>query len=187
MVTGPVHWELLAKARAVDNQLYVATCSPARNPDASYQVGRPHPARVACCPCGARPAWGAACVVCRGAACMELGARGSLAQQCLHGSACMAVLARQAAFAWVSPWRVLHAAAPRRPCGARPCACMLPTTPSHPRCWHAGAQAWGHSTVVGPFAEILATCDHEPTTIYADLDFGQVRGAPAQAAVARGF
>ncbi|KIZ03228.1 omega-amidase [Monoraphidium neglectum] len=70
-VTGPVHWELLAKARAVDNQLFVATCSPARNPDASYQ-------------------------------------------------------------------------------------------------------AWGHSTVVGPFAEILATCDHEPTTIFAELDYGQV-------------
>ncbi|KAI8466365.1 MAG: carbon-nitrogen hydrolase [Monoraphidium minutum] len=71
MVTGPVHWELLAKARAVDNQLFVATCSPARDPGASYQ-------------------------------------------------------------------------------------------------------AWGHSTVVGPFAEILATCEHEPATIYADLDYAQV-------------
>ncbi len=38
MTTGPLHWELLAKARAVDNQLYVLTCSPARNPDSSYQV-----------------------------------------------------------------------------------------------------------------------------------------------------
>ncbi len=37
-VTGPLHWELLQKARAVDNQLYVAACSPARNPDASYQA-----------------------------------------------------------------------------------------------------------------------------------------------------
>ena len=36
--TGPVHWELLQKARAVDNQLFVATCSPAHNPDASYSV-----------------------------------------------------------------------------------------------------------------------------------------------------
>lgn len=36
--TGPVHWELLQKARAVDNQLFVATCSPARNPEASYQA-----------------------------------------------------------------------------------------------------------------------------------------------------
>ncbi|GBF87953.1 nitrilase cyanide hydratase and apolipo N-acyltransferase family protein [Raphidocelis subcapitata] len=71
MVTGPVHWELLAKARAVDNQLFVATCSPARSPEASYQ-------------------------------------------------------------------------------------------------------AWGHSTVVGPFAEVLATCEHEPATVFADIDYGQI-------------
>lgn len=31
MVTGPAHWELLQRARAVDNQLYVVTCSPARD------------------------------------------------------------------------------------------------------------------------------------------------------------
>lgn len=31
MTTGPAHWQLLQKARAVDNQLFVATCSPARN------------------------------------------------------------------------------------------------------------------------------------------------------------
>lgn len=36
--TGPAHWGLLQKARAVDNQLFVATCSPAHNPDASYSV-----------------------------------------------------------------------------------------------------------------------------------------------------
>ena len=38
MTTGPAHWELLQRARAIDNQLFVATCSPARNPDASYQA-----------------------------------------------------------------------------------------------------------------------------------------------------
>lgn len=70
-VTGPLHWELLQKARAVDNQLFVAACSPARNPSASYQ-------------------------------------------------------------------------------------------------------AWGHSTVVGPFGEILGTTGHEPTIVYADLDFAQL-------------
>lgn len=28
--TGPLHWELLQRARATDNQMYVAACSPAR-------------------------------------------------------------------------------------------------------------------------------------------------------------
>ena len=28
--TGPLHWDLLLRARAVDNQLYTALCSPAR-------------------------------------------------------------------------------------------------------------------------------------------------------------
>ncbi|KAI5860122.1 carbon-nitrogen hydrolase [Durotheca rogersii] len=31
--TGPLHWALLGRARAADNQLYVALCSPARDPD----------------------------------------------------------------------------------------------------------------------------------------------------------
>ncbi|KAL8101539.1 omega-amidase, chloroplastic-like isoform X2 [Apium graveolens] len=36
MTTGPLHWELLQRARAVDNQLYVATCSPARDVGSGY-------------------------------------------------------------------------------------------------------------------------------------------------------
>ncbi|XP_043721766.1 omega-amidase, chloroplastic-like [Telopea speciosissima] len=36
MTTGPLHWELLQRARAMDNQLYVATCSPARDAVAGY-------------------------------------------------------------------------------------------------------------------------------------------------------
>jgi len=36
MTTGPVHWQLLARARAVDNQCFVALCSPARDTNASY-------------------------------------------------------------------------------------------------------------------------------------------------------
>jgi len=36
--TGPAHWELLQRARAVDNQVYVATVSPARNPESTYQA-----------------------------------------------------------------------------------------------------------------------------------------------------
>jgi len=36
MTTGPAHWHTIAKARALDNQLYMALCSPARNMEASY-------------------------------------------------------------------------------------------------------------------------------------------------------
>ncbi len=31
LTTGPLHWSLQARARAVDNQVYVALCSPARD------------------------------------------------------------------------------------------------------------------------------------------------------------
>ncbi|XP_030030979.2 omega-amidase NIT2 isoform X3 [Manduca sexta] len=36
MTTGPRHWELLARARATDQQLWVALVSPARDPEADY-------------------------------------------------------------------------------------------------------------------------------------------------------
>lgn len=36
--TGPAHWELLMRTRAVDNQLFVVAASPARNPQSSYQA-----------------------------------------------------------------------------------------------------------------------------------------------------
>lgn len=36
MTTGPLHWQLLQRARAVDNQVYVVTCSPARHKSAGY-------------------------------------------------------------------------------------------------------------------------------------------------------
>lgn len=38
MTTGPLHWELLQRARAVDNQMYVAACSPARDVSANYHA-----------------------------------------------------------------------------------------------------------------------------------------------------
>lgn len=38
MTTGPAHWELLQRARAVDNELFVATCSPARDEKADYHA-----------------------------------------------------------------------------------------------------------------------------------------------------
>jgi omega-amidase len=49
-VTGPLHWELLQRARAVDNQLFVLTCSPARMPGASYQAGGGVQAASSCDP-----------------------------------------------------------------------------------------------------------------------------------------
>lgn len=36
--TGPMHWSLQGRARAMDNQVYVALCSPARSMDASYHA-----------------------------------------------------------------------------------------------------------------------------------------------------
>ncbi|UYV71482.1 NIT2 [Cordylochernes scorpioides] len=36
MTTGPRHWKLLQQARAVDNQVFVAAVSPARDSSASY-------------------------------------------------------------------------------------------------------------------------------------------------------
>jgi omega-amidase len=36
--TGPLHWELLARGRAVDNQVYVGLCSPSRDVEADYNA-----------------------------------------------------------------------------------------------------------------------------------------------------
>ncbi|KMS96104.1 hypothetical protein BVRB_002160 [Beta vulgaris subsp. vulgaris] len=71
MTTGPLHWELLQRARAADNQLYVATCSPARDTGSGYV-------------------------------------------------------------------------------------------------------AWGHSTLVGPFGEVLATTDHEETIVISEIDYSLI-------------
>ncbi|PNP42920.1 hypothetical protein TGAMA5MH_05666 [Trichoderma gamsii] len=38
LTTGNLHWRLLAQGRAVDNQIYVAFCSPARDMSASYNA-----------------------------------------------------------------------------------------------------------------------------------------------------
>lgn len=38
MTTGPAHWELLMRARALDNQIYFAANSPARDEESSYQA-----------------------------------------------------------------------------------------------------------------------------------------------------
>lgn len=36
LTTGPAHWKALTRVRAVDNQVYVASCSPARDDEAHY-------------------------------------------------------------------------------------------------------------------------------------------------------
>lgn len=36
--TGPMHWSLQGQARAMDNQVYVALCSPARDMNATYHA-----------------------------------------------------------------------------------------------------------------------------------------------------
>lgn len=38
LTTGELHWELQARARAVDNQVYVGLCSPARDMKADYNA-----------------------------------------------------------------------------------------------------------------------------------------------------
>ncbi|KAG6850468.1 hypothetical protein H0H93_012889 [Arthromyces matolae] len=38
LTTGPLHWELLQRARAVDNQVFMTMCSPARDLRAGYHA-----------------------------------------------------------------------------------------------------------------------------------------------------
>jgi omega-amidase len=38
LTTGKMHWELQARARAMDNQVYVGLCSPARDMEADYHA-----------------------------------------------------------------------------------------------------------------------------------------------------
>lgn len=38
LTTGPLHWKLQGQARAMDNQIYVALCSPARDMGAKYHA-----------------------------------------------------------------------------------------------------------------------------------------------------
>jgi predicted amidohydrolase len=36
MTTGPAHWEILFRTRAVDNQVFTVGAAPARDPEAGY-------------------------------------------------------------------------------------------------------------------------------------------------------
>ncbi|MDR3072560.1 MAG: carbon-nitrogen hydrolase family protein [Clostridiales Family XIII bacterium] len=38
LTTGPVHWDLLMRSRALDNQIYFAACSPARDVTQKYRA-----------------------------------------------------------------------------------------------------------------------------------------------------
>jgi omega-amidase len=37
-ITGPLHWEILLRARAIENQVYIAAASPARDNKSTYQA-----------------------------------------------------------------------------------------------------------------------------------------------------
>jgi len=37
-ITGPAHWEIMFRARAVENQIYIAAASPARNSKTGYKA-----------------------------------------------------------------------------------------------------------------------------------------------------
>ena len=47
----------------------------------------------------------------------------------------------------------------------------------------SGYQAWGHSAVVSPWGEVLATTEHTPTIVYADIDLAQVDAVRQQVPV----
>ncbi|KAH9483796.1 Hydrolase C26A3.11 [Psilocybe cubensis] len=38
LTTGPLHWELLQRSRAIDNQVFMSMCSPARDMTAGYHA-----------------------------------------------------------------------------------------------------------------------------------------------------
>jgi predicted amidohydrolase len=53
-----------------------------------------------------------------------------------------------------------------------------------------GRSTWGHSTIVGPWGEVIATLDHDnPGVLIADIDLDEVQGArskiPAWAGAAK--
>lgn len=83
LTTGPAHWELLQRARAVDGQCYVLTASPARMPPPDKDAGDDE-------------------------------------SKYPHYS------------------------------------------------------AWGHSTVISPWGEVVATCEEKPAVVLADLDMKKV-------------
>ena len=93
MTTGPAHWELLQRARAVDGQCFVLTASPARTPP-------PPP------------------------------------DDDLVGEENEAVEKKK----------------------------------KYPH-----YSAWGHSTIVSPWGEIIATSDENPAMVVADLDMAKVK------------
>ncbi len=51
---------------------------------------------------------------------------------------------------------------------------MFVVTVSPARNPESSYQAWGHSTVVSPWADVLATTNHEESIVIADLDLHRV-------------
>lgn len=99
LTTGPAHWELLQRARAVDGQCFVLTASPARMPPP------PFPDEEGGCGGGGD----------------DGPSSGGEAKKYPHYS------------------------------------------------------AWGHSSVVSPWGDVIATCDEGPAIVVADLDMNLVR------------
>ena len=175
MTTGPAHWELLQRARAIDNQLFVATCSPARNPDASYQ------------------AWGHSTVVSPWAQARRCdGCNGYSAQDIVSGSftvACSSGASNTGAEmqrvilhlwgSWLPDWNATSFQA----------CCPSPgLTPSHVQlcmalachkckclsCLHTSLCLGRKQLNWDVRAQVLATTDEKPGIVYADLDYAEI-------------
>ncbi len=97
LTTGPAHWELLQRARAVDGQCYVLTASPARMPLPSSTTTA-----------------------------VEENADNSNNE-------------------------------------------IDTSSKQYPH-----YSAWGHSSIISPWGEVIATCDENPAVVIADLDMDKV-------------
>ncbi|ONL94176.1 Omega-amidase chloroplastic [Zea mays] len=59
-------------------------------------------------------------------------------------------------------------------CAVLLCVLLFVATCGPARDTSAGYVAWGHSTLVGPFGEVIATTEHEEATIIAEIDYSLI-------------
>nr|POF05303.1 omega-amidase, chloroplastic [Quercus suber] len=109
--TGELLWEVMQRARAADNQLFVATCSPSRDSSGSYAI------------------WGHSTLV---------GPSGEIIATSGHEET---VVVAEIDYSKIE----LQSYA-----------------------------IWGHSTLVGPSGEIIATSGHEETVVVAEIDYSKI-------------